>query len=206
MRVQVRGKHPERLVNLCVCSGFPIWDIALIDNNLYFSTTLAKYREIRPLARKAMCAPRIVKRIGIPFTIGKVRRRPVFIVVSTILLIVLFWLSGSVWAISVKGNTKVSRGDILQVASDNGLKIGARKAIFHPQPPTGHSHCISRISWVYVRFQGTLAVIEIVEKVRPDVPGPGDIVAKKDGIVESVLVLSGVPVVQPGKLLRRATC
>ena len=126
-----------------------------------------------------------------------------FIVVSTILLIVLFWLSGSVWAISVKGNTKVSRGDILQVASDNGLKIGAGKPYFHPQPPTGHSHCISEISWVYVRFQGTLAVIEIVEKVRPDVPGPGDIVAKKDGIVESVLVLSGVPVVQPGETVKK---
>ncbi len=204
MRVQVRGKHPERLVNLCVCSGFPIWDIALIDNNLYFSTTLAKYREIRPLARKAMCAPRIVKRIGIPFTIGKVRRRPVFIVVSTILLIVLFWLSGSVWAISVKGNTKVSRGDILQVASDNGLKIGARKShISTHSLQQAIAIAFPEISWVYVRFQGTLAVIEIVEKVRPDVPGPGDIVAKKDGIVESVLVLSGVPVVQPGETVKK---
>ncbi|MGB4026187.1 MAG: sporulation protein YqfD, partial [Bacillota bacterium] len=59
------------------------------------------------------------------------------------------------------------------------------------------------ISWVYVKFQGTRAVLEIVEKVRPDIPGPGDIVAKKDGIVESVLVLSGVPVVQPGQTVKK---
>ena len=127
-----------------------------------------------------------------------------FIVISTILLIVLFWLSGSVWAISVKGNTKVSRGDILQVASDNGLKIGARKShISTHSLQQAIAIAFPEISWVYVRFQGTLAVIEIVEKVRPDVPGPGDIVAKKDGIVESVLVLSGVPVVQPGETVKK---
>jgi similar to stage IV sporulation protein len=204
VRVQVRGKHPERLVNLCVCSGFPIWDIALIDGNLYFSTTLAKYKEIRPLARKARCVPRIVARTGIPFTIGKIRRRPVFILVSCILLAVLFWLSGSVWAISVKGNIKVSRSDILKVAYDNGLKIGARKSYISVDSlQQAIAIAFPEVSWVYVRFQGTLAVIEVVEKVRPDVPGPGDIVAKKDGVVESVLVLSGVPVVQPGQTVKK---
>ncbi|MGI6619865.1 MAG: sporulation protein YqfD [Bacillota bacterium] len=204
VRVRVRGKQPERLVNLCVCSGFPVWDIALIDNDLYFSTTLAKYKEIRPLARKAMCVPKIVKRTGIPFTIGKIRRRPVFILVSALLLIVFLWLSGSVWAISVKGNSKVSRDDILKVAYDSGLKIGARKShLSIPSLQQAIAVAFSDVSWVYVRFQGTLAVIEVVEKVRPDVPGPGDIVAKKDGIVQSVLVLSGAPVVQPGETVKK---
>jgi len=204
VRVQARGKNPERLVNLCVCSGFPVWDIALIDDHLYFSTTLARYKQIRPLARKSMCVPRIVKRVGIPFLIGKIRRRPVFILVSIILLAVLFWLSGSVWAISVKGNVKVSRSDILRVASDNGLAIGARKSyvsIDNLQQAIAIE--FPGISWVYIRFQGTLAVIEVVEKVRPDMPGPGDIVARKDGVVESVLVLSGVPLVQPGQTVKK---
>lgn len=204
VRVQVRGKHPERLVNLCVCSRFPIWDIALEDNTLYFSTTLTMYKQIRPLARKARCVPKVVQRRGIPFTVGKIRRRPVFILVSCILLAAFIWLSGSIWSISVKGNTKVSRKDILEVAADNGLKIGARKSYISVDSlQQSIALAFPEISWVYVKFQGTRAVIEIVEKVRPDIPGPGDIVAKKDGIVESVLVLSGVPVVQPGQTVKK---
>ncbi len=204
VRVEVRGKNPERLVNLCVSSGFPIWGLSLAGGKVYFYTTLARYKEIRPLARKSKCVPRIVERTGIPFTIGKIKRRPAFVVTSAILLSVIFWLSGSVWVISVKGNVKTARDEILKVAAENGLVIGARKGRLSPE---GLQQAITielpDISWAYVRFQGTFAVIEVVEKVRPEIPGPGDIVARKEGIVESVLVLSGVPLVKPGQTVKR---
>ncbi|HHY17766.1 MAG TPA: sporulation protein YqfD [Firmicutes bacterium] len=204
VRVEVRGKNPERLVNLCVSSGFPIWGLSLAGGKVYFYTTLARYKEIRPLARKSKCVPRIVERTGIPFTIGKIKRRPAFVVTSVILLSVIFWLSGSVWVISVKGNVKTARDEILKVAAENGLVIGARKGRLSPE---GLQQAITielpDISWAYVRFQGTFAVIEVVEKVRPEIPGPGDIVARKEGIVESVLVLSGVPLVKPGQTVKR---
>jgi similar to stage IV sporulation protein len=204
VRVEVRGKNPERLVNLCVSSGFPIWAISRAEDKIYFFTTLARYKEIRPLARRSRCIPRIVQRIGIPFTIGKIRRRPAFVLVSIIILSIIFWLSGSIWVISVKGNTNTTTDDILRVAAENGLIIGARKSRISTE---GLQQAItielSNISWAYLRFQGTLAVIEVVEKVRPDVPGPGDIVARKDGVVEDVLVLSGVPLVQPGQTVKK---
>ncbi len=204
VRVKVKGKNPERLVNLCVCSGFPVWDIAIIDEQLYFSTTLKKYRQIRPLARKARCVPRIVKRVGMPFFIGRVKRRPVFVLVAAVLITTVLWLSGSVWVISVKGNVKVSRQDILRVVSENGLKIGARKNyICVDNLQRVLTIEFSNVSWVYVRFEGTRAVIEVVEKVRAEVPGPGDIVAAKDGVVDSVFVLSGVPLVKSGQTVKK---
>ncbi len=204
VRVQVKGKNPERLVNLCVCSGFPVWDIARSGKRLYFTTTLASYWQIRPLARRSMCIPRVVKRTGIPFILGRIKRRPVFVSVSILLLMAFFCLSGSVWAISVKGNVKVTRSDILRVASEKGLTIGARKSRISPE---GLQQMLviefPDISWAYVRFQGTLAVIEVVEKVRASMPGPGDLVARKDGVIESVLVLSGVPLVKPGQTVQK---
>ncbi len=204
VRVRVRGKNPERLVNLCIASGFPIWDLSYIEEQIYFSTTLACYKQIRPLARKSRCVPRVVKRVGIPFLIGKIKKRPVFILTGLIIFSALFWLSGSIWAISIKGNAKVSQEQILNVAFENGLAIGARKSRVSTESlQQAIAIAFPDISWVYVRFQGTLAVIEVVEKVRPEIPGPGDIVARKDGIVESVLVLSGVPLVEPGQTVKK---
>ncbi len=62
---------------------------------------------------------------------------------------------------------------------------------------------VPELSWVYVRFQGTMAVVEVVEKSRPESLGPGDVVATRDGVIESVLVLSGVPAVTPGQTVKR---
>ena len=202
--VEVRGKNPERLINLCLSSGFPIWDIVRHDDKVYFSISLSKYREIRTLARKSRCIPRIRKRYGFPFFLGKVKKRPAFVLSSALILAVLFYLSGFIWVIQVKGNDKVPRDLILEVAAGEGLKVGSRKAyVSEKSVEEALTLKIPRLSWAYVHFQGTLAVIEVVEKVRPEMAGPGDVVARKDGVVDSVLVLSGIPLVKPGQTVKK---
>ena len=54
------------------------------------------------------------------------------------------------------------------------------------------------LTWAYVHFQGTLAVIEVVEKTRPSSELPGDVVAAKDGVVTLVLVFVGDTGGKPG--------
>ncbi len=204
VRVEVRGKNPERLVNLCLSAGFPMWDFASGDQAILFSTTLVRYRDIHRLARRARCVPRVVSRVGLPFFLGKVRRRPSFLLAAAMVVAILLYLSGSVWSIQVTGNQKVERDKILGAAASAGLTPGARRgrvstavieSIIMRENP--------ELSWVYVRFQGTLALIEVVEKSRPESVGPGDVVASKDGVVQSVLVLSGVPVVTAGQTVRQ---
>lgn len=204
VRIRVRGKNPERLVNLCLSSGFPVWDLSYTEGKVYFSTSPSKYKDIRPLARKARCVPKIVERRGLPFFFAKVKKRPGFIWSSIILLTMFLYLSGSVWGIQVKGNNKVSQEQILEVAAREGLRVGARKSyISQENIQEALTLEIPELSWAYVHFQGTMAVIEVVEKVRPETLGPGDVVAKKDGIVESILVLSGIPLVKPGQTVRK---
>ncbi|MGE5580623.1 MAG: sporulation protein YqfD [Bacillota bacterium] len=203
VRVEVRGKNPERLVNLCLSAGFPMWDFDTGESSVFFCTTLQRYRDIHRLARRARCAPRIVRRVGLPFTLGKVRRRPTALIAAAIVMLALLYLSGSIWSIQVTGTDKVEPGRVLQAAASTGLVPGARRsrvsadaaeaAILDQNP---------EIAWAYVRFQGTLAVIEVVERVRPEAVGPGDVVASKDGVVQSVLVLSGAPVVHAGQTVK----
>ena len=204
VRVEVRGKNPERLINLCLASGFPVWDYSSESGAVFFSTTLAKYKGIRRLARKARCVPHVVRRVGLPFAIAKVRKRPYFLLAALLVLAWLLYLSGSVWSIKVIGCETVDPGRIVRAAASAGLAPGARKSgISASSVETAIAVQVPELSWVYVRFQGTMAVVEVVEKSRPDSPEPGDVVASQDGVVESVLVLSGVPTVSPGQTVKR---
>jgi similar to stage IV sporulation protein len=203
VRVEVRGKNPERLVNLCLSAGFPMWDFAPGDDSIFFSTTLQRYQDIHRLARRARCTPRVVARAGLPFFVGKLRRRPTALIAAAIIVALLLYLSGSVASVRVTGNDEVDSGRLLESASAAGLVPGARRsrvstdaieaAIMEQNP---------EIAWAYVHFQGTLAIIEVVEKERPPMVGPGDVVASKDGVVQSMLVLSGAPVVRIGQTVK----
>jgi similar to stage IV sporulation protein len=203
VRVEVRGKNPERLVNLCLSAGFPMWDFDTGESSVFFCTTLQRYRDIHRLARRARCAPRIVRRVGLPFTLGKIRRRPTALIAASIVVLVLLYLSGSVWSIQVTGSEKVEPAKVLSAAASVGLVPGARRSrISESAVEAAILDQNPEIAWVYVRFQGTLAVIEVVERVRPETVGPGDVVAAKDGVVQSVLVLSGSPVIQAGETVK----
>lgn len=204
VRVRIQGRNPERLINLCLSAGFPVWDVALDDTETYFSTSLAKYREIRPLARKARCIPRIVGRTGIPFLVGKLRKRGWFLLAALFMTAVLIYLSGSVWTIVVRGNQTLGQEELLNVAASAGLRAGARKSrVSAVEVERRLLTEYPGLSWAYVRFQGTVALIEVVEKARAEPAVPGDIVARTDGLIQSVLVLAGIPHVTPGQTVKK---
>lgn len=201
--VGVRGKNPERLVNLCLSNGFPVWDFVIGEDEATFSTTLSKYKEIRPLARKARCVPRVIKRVGLPFFVGKVKKRPSLFWAGVLVVALLIYLSGSVWAIKVKGADNVDPEKIMTVAEAAGLVTGARRSgISTAEVEAAILRGIPQLAWVYVHYQGTLAEIQVVEKTRPEVEAPGDIVADKEAVIDTVLVLWGTPKVSPGQTVQ----
>ncbi len=205
VRVEVRGKNPERLVNLCLSAGFPIWDFAPSEKDgiIYFCTTLQRYRDIHRLARRSRCVPRVIARHGLPFIAGKVRRRPFALLAAALVLMALIYLSGSVWSIQITGAKEVDPDAIIESAASAGLTRGARLARISIQAiESSILDQNPQIAWVYVRFQGTLAVIEIVEKTRIVPIGPGDVVAARDGVIQSMLVLAGTAQVRIGQTVR----
>src|SRR5690606_19888793 len=107
--------------------------------------------------------------------------------------------------IEVRGNESLSRSVILEQATRAGLRPGAWR-------PTLNRDAITRdmiiglpaLAWVGINFIGTKAVIEVVEKtLPPDLTplGPGDLIARRAGVVEEVLVLQGEAAVQEGDVV-----
>ncbi len=203
--VEVRGKNPERLINLCLANGFPVWDFTVKGKVATFSTTVSKYMEIRPLARRARCVPRVRKRVGLPFFVQRLRHRPFMVWALVLMIGAIIYLSGSVWSVEVRGTENVSQDTILEAARKGGLVMGVRRRRISSDIDTVIVQEVPQLSWVYVHCQGTHAIIEVAEKSRPESEGPGDVVAAKDGVIESLLVHSGVPVVRPGDTVQKGS-
>lgn len=203
VKVRVRGPNPARFLNLCVSSGVPVSGVREEDGALIFYTVPWRYRELRPLALKARSKPEVIGRSGLWFLWLKARRRKALVATILALSGVLYYLSGSIWAVDVRGNSRVSRERILAAALKAGLYKGVRKAAVSTEfIDASIMRDIPELGWVYTSIHGTVALIEVREKVDHPLERPGDIVARRDGLVKSVLVLSGQPLVKAGDTVK----
>ena len=202
VRLRVTGAMPERLLNLCLEAGIPLWDVRHDGDALYASMTVRDVFRMRPLARKARCRVRIVGRGGFPFAWRRLRRRRMLLVAAVLVLVGLEAFGSFVWFFEVRGHEALSEAEILQTAAEAGLRSGAWRPALDRDAIA--RHMILRepaIAWVGIEFIGTKAIITVVESKLPpeEAPsGPGDLVAERAGVVEQVLVLRGEAVVGEG--------
>jgi len=203
VKVRVQGPHPVRFLNLCVSSGIPVSGIREEAGAITFYTLPWRYPELRPLASRTRTMPHIIGRSGLWFLWSKARRRQVLLATMLVLSGLLFYLSGSVWAVEVRGNARVPPDRILSVAKKAGLYRGVRKSTISTQLiDASIMRDVPELGWVYTSIHGTVALIEVREKVSHPVERPGDIVARRDGLVKSILVLSGSPLVKAGDTVK----
>lgn len=204
VRVRVDGSSPEQLINLCLRNQIPVDEVTSQDGVLYFSTIPAAYKRIRPLARKTRQRPRIVSKWGLPFFLLRLCRRKAAVAAFMLMCSAILYLSGFVLSIEVTGNLTVSTDAVMQVLKSEGLVVGARKSFLNPEHVQSQLTLkIPGVSWAYVHFEGTRAIVEIVEMYREAVDPPGDLVARREGVVDSILVLSGIPLAKPGQTVRK---
>ena len=77
LTVEIRGKSPERLLNLALDEGLALSDVRWLGPGLLLvHLTPEDLRRLRPLTRRARCRLRIRRRQGLPFLLAAARRRP----------------------------------------------------------------------------------------------------------------------------------
>lgn len=196
---------PERLINLCLVNRFPLRNVEKREDYLYFDLPLAFFFRLRPLVRRSGCRVRIVARLGLPFTWSRIRRRPTLLLTGLTIISFLYLSSFFVWHVEVKGNETLSTESILDQAARAGLRPWVwRPALNRDAIVRDMIIGLPALAWVGINFKGTKAVIEVVEKtLPPDIVslGPGDLVARREGIIEEVLVLQGEAVVEKGDVV-----
>lgn len=202
--LEVEGAFPERYLNLCAQRGVLFWNVEWLEaTRLRLTVTRRGSRQAIPLGERALCTVTPAGRAGMPYFLGRFRRRYAFLTGLALSMAVVCVLSSFVLTIEVKGNSGVSTARILTELRRQGLGVGT----YGPgldERTVGNKVLlrIPELSWLSINLYGTRAEVLVREAVEPprltDAGERGDVVARASGIVTRVEALTGEAVVKPG--------
>lgn len=198
------GEFPERFFNLCAAAGLEIWDVVFRDGQYRFCMGIRDVMSCRPYLRKAKVRLVIVKKAGLPFFLHKNRKRKLWAAGFLAFFTFLYVLSFFVWDIGYQGNVKYTDNELTHYLDSLGIRCGVLKnTVSCEELEEALRGEFNGITWVSARLSGTRLYIQVKENdvplelpVRDD--SPCDLAADADGIITSIIVRSGVPLVKPG--------
>ena len=210
VRLRLHGREPERFLNLCGSRGIRFWNLSPRAGAYELNISLKDFFYLQPAARKSGSRVRILGKYGMPFFFQRHRKRKAFFSGIFLCAFLILLLSRHIWNIHVEGNSRNSTGAILDFLESEGIFHGISKSkVDCPQIAASIREEFSNVIWVSARIRGTRLLIEIkensdgyadAEEVSPG--GARDLVSRKDGIVESIITRSGVPLAEPGDICR----
>ncbi len=204
------GPFTERLINIYMHRGFPIWDIRRCGSNrITFKTDIPSFKQIRLPARRTRSHIKILKRHGLPFILKRFRHRHLTIFGVLVLVIMLYYASTHIMGITVFGNQQIDTQTIINALGECGLRLGAEtSSINHNSIRNKMMTKLDKLAWIGINANGSRVYIEIVERLEKEKGIEKDdiscnLVAKKDGIIEELNVRDGQTVVKLGSGVRK---
>lgn len=199
--IEVSGFSVERFINLAVHKGVYIWDIQYSKSSVIMKVSIKGFKLLKSCARKTKCKIKILNKKGLPFVAYKYRKRKIFAFGIIFFVFILYSMSSFIWQIDIQGNNRVSSEELLSCFKNNGLDIGKFKyQINNKKLENDILTAYKDISWIKVSIKGTKVYIEVKETLEKqeiiDKTTPCNIVAKKDGLITSIVTSSGTPKVK----------
>lgn len=202
--ITVEGFFVERFINICMSKGIILQNLHREKSTILKAKIIkSDFKKIRNIARNTKCRVHIDKKIGIPFMINKYRKRKIFAIALGVIAIFIFTITRFVWNIDVRGIEKISKQEIIDLATENGISIGKFKGNLNLEKIINNIR-LKRddISWVGIKVKGTNVIIEIEEATeKPEVINKDkitNIVSDKKAIISKIIVQNGTPRVNVG--------
>ncbi len=205
VRVELRSKYSERVVNICASSGVDFWDLRRGEGGAAEVTVyIPGYLKLREVAEKTGAfTVRVLGRRGAPFFLWRIRRRYVLFAGLIACLAAVAYTSFFVWQIDVVGNEKVPSAAILSALRDAGVDIGVN-ALKVSQERVSNRVLLEmpELSFISLNTHGCrLEVVVREARERPELFDPAvptSVFAGKAGIITDMEVLEGWATVAPG--------
>ena len=204
VRAEVSGAAPQRLLNAMSEADMPFWDAVPQDA---FTIRLGLYsrdlRDAKALATRCQCELKLLRESGAPVVKRRLRRRVALLVTAVSCFALLAASSLFAWDIRVEGNEQVSTGEILRALARCGVEPGA----FWPGWSSDEIRNsvildIPELAWLGVSVDSSRAVIRVRERTEaPELvnsEGMGSVTARTTGIIDSMRVYQGAPLVAVG--------
>ena len=208
VNIKVEGFFIERFINICISKKILLWNMKREKSTiLYANIGIQDYKKLKNIAKKTKTRISIQSKKGMPFLLHRYRKRKIFVGLLAIIFIALFMMSKFIWNIEVKGNTRISKIEILEELSKNGLKIGTYKGKINANSVINKIRLDREdIAWIGIDIEGTNAIVEIKETSKaPEIINENEycnIISNKEGMITKINVQNGTAVVKEGDIVK----
>lgn len=203
-RIRVEAAFPERVLNLCGARNLSFWDLEW-ESPTAFTCRVSRrdYYILRKAVKNLGCTLTVVKKEGMPFFLGRFRRRQVLLVGLLLCGALWFFSSFFIWDFTVEGCESVTEEEVLRSLQKNGVHLGTFAFSLDGEDLRNHVLLdIPELSWITVNVSGCRAYVQVREReMAPELVNerePTNVVARRDGLVRKVQALDGVACVLPG--------
>ena len=204
VKVEVEGYYIERFINICQNQKILIWNLKREKGvKLYLNIGTKDFKKLKSIARKTNCKMKIKKKRGLPFILHKYKKRKIFAIFLIIIMILIYMSSKYVWNIDIKEENNMKIENLEQDLEIAGLKKGKLKSSIETEKIINEIRLKRNdISWIGIDLKGTNAIVKVVKAdEKPNIIDNFEycnIVAKKGGIIESIIAQNGTPLVKIG--------
>lgn len=194
-------------MNICRHHNIELWDVSQKEV-ICFSVSAGEFRRLIPFSAKTGVCPHIVRRNGFPFWMLEWRRKWTFYSGFLLFLLLLSFLSSFVWEITYNGQSSYSKETLSGTVEKIQVYEGMRRSRLDCDAIEKHIREVHPdISWVSAEEIGSVLKISIKEGKKEIVheksTGAVHQVARQDGIVQSIQVNRGIPVVKKGQKVKK---
>ncbi len=213
--IRVSGASAERFLNLCGIRHMMLWNIQKEDTSYTMFISLKSFFQLREIVHKTATRVVVLKRIGLPFFMKRVKKRwffPAFVFLSVMIFSVSQFL---LWNIRIEGNLEIDKEEILAFLEEYEIEKGMPKREINAEELEKEIRkTFPEITWVSVYLDGNSLVVSLKEndKIIPEEKEEEkqhkegfleeeksiDICATKAGKVTSIVTRAGTPAVKPG--------
>ncbi len=206
--IKIVGEYGERLLNQAAMKNLYLWDVKRInDNELTAKINVRNFFKLTRLAKKSRSRIYVLQRVGLFFTISKLKKRKAFLLGALLFVVAIYLMSSFIWNIEIKCSDNDLSTSVIQDLREWGLregtfKYGLDKQYYLNKLLTKYKN----ISWAEIEIRGSKLIVELVKKQLPpelEENTPCDIIASKDGIIEEIINFRGEALVEPGQTVSK---
>lgn len=206
--IEITGLGANRFINICHHHNIYLRKISVENNSLKAVMKAGDLLKCKEIIKTTGVKLRILKKYGLPFWYFKHRNRYIFAVGVAAFLGIVIFLSNFIWKIKVNGNLYYSDNTIIEFLYDNNISVGVQAGIINESELEELIRSeFDRIIWVSVSVNGTKLSIDVKENntnpIMDEQNVVNDIIATCDGVIESITVRTGTPIVDVGDEVRK---
>ncbi|WP_040195025.1 sporulation protein YqfD [Clostridium culturomicium] len=206
--VRIEAVEIEKILNFLWNKNVDVRDIK---NNNKFSVDLKielkDYKVLREGVKKARGKLVVLDRKGMKFFFMHLNSRKFLVAGIAAFFFVLYYLSTFIWKVDIITERYLAPVEVRNMLKEYGIDVTKKKTSINVvEVEKALVRDFDEIMWIKVRIEGSKLSVEIKErqeppkiKEKPDYTG--NIVARKNGIVNRINTISGTPVVKPGQVV-----